>query len=394
MTVKSKITLVECVVGIFAFDEQNNVVEVVFFQKNVEEVVEVIQLLRRGESVIEVVNIVKRLSEKGYREFVLEDGCLAQTMEDSFDVKVFVEEFSKAGDYLRSNLGKLVVERGFVETLDEFYKFIHGVYAALARISVRKASEKRDLIVLQTVFIFDDLDKTFNLFVNRLREWYGYHFPELSSLVNKSETYVQLVASLGERCNFTVKNIADLGLGTRRAKAISKATTASMGAEMGEKDINEIRSFSNMLLELYASRNKMELYLRDVMGEVAPNISELVGSTLGARLVAAVGGLKSLSKKSSGTIQLLGAEKALFRSLKTGSKPPKHGLIFQQKDVHQSPRWQRGKIARALANKLAIASRLDAYGGAYLGNKLKEEFSNRVEEIKAKYADPPRKGKR
>jgi len=130
------------------------------------------------------------------------------------------------------------------------------------------------------------------------------------------------------------------------------------------------------------------------MGEVAPNITELVGSIMGAHLIAAMGSLGNLSKKSSGTIQVLGAEKALFRSLKTGTRPPKHGLIFQYKDIHQSPRWQRGKISRALAGKLAIAARLDAYGGVYRGDQLKAEFDKRVEEIKARYAQPPKKGKR
>jgi len=129
------------------------------------------------------------------------------------------------------------------------------------------------------------------------------------------------------------------------------------------------------------------------MREEAPNIRELAGSILGARLIAVTGGLKNLSKKSSGTIQILGAEKALFRSLKTGSQPPKHGLIFQHRDIHQSPSWQRGKIARALAGKIAIAARLDSFEGAYQGDDLKKKFDKRVEEIKEKYANAPKRSK-
>ncbi|MFH0897721.1 MAG: C/D box methylation guide ribonucleoprotein complex aNOP56 subunit, partial [Candidatus Bathyarchaeota archaeon] len=205
---------------------------------------------------------------------------------------------------------------------------------------------------------------------------------------------VHLIASLGSRHNFTVENITKIGLSAQRTENISEAAENSMGADLGEKGIEEVRGFSEALLQLYSLRDKMESYLDILMSEAAPNIRELVGSTLGARLIAATGNLENLSKKSSGTIQVLGAEKALFRSLKTGTRPPKHGLIFQYKDIHQSPRWQRGKISRALAGKLAIAARLDAYGGEYQGDRLKAVFDKRVEEIKASYAEPPKKGKR
>jgi nucleolar protein 56 len=124
------------------------------------------------------------------------------------------------------------------------------------------------------------------------------------------------------------------------------------------------------------------------MREVAPNTLKLTGSTLGARLIAATGSIDNLAKRSASTIQVLGAEKALFRSLRSGSRPPKHGLIFQHNEVHQAPRWQRGKIARALAGKIAIAARLDAYGGEYRGPELCQDFEKRVKEIQERYPQP------
>lgn len=127
------------------------------------------------------------------------------------------------------------------------------------------------------------------------------------------------------------------------------------------------------------------------MREVAPNVTELVGPTLGARLLSLAGSLEELSKMPASTIQVLGAEKALFRALKSGSRPPKHGIIFQYPAIHVSPRWQRGKIARALAAKLAIASRIDAYSGRFVGTQLVEQVNKRIEEIKTKYAQPPPK---
>jgi len=125
------------------------------------------------------------------------------------------------------------------------------------------------------------------------------------------------------------------------------------------------------------------------MDEVAPNIRALVGSLLGARLIALAGGLTSLAKLPASTVQVLGAEKALFRSLRTGTRPPKHGIIFQHSIIHEAKRWQRGKVARALAGKLTIAARIDAFSGKYGGDALKIDLEKRIDEIKEKYAEPP-----
>jgi nucleolar protein 56 len=133
----------------------------------------------------------------------------------------------------------------------------------------------------------------------------------------------------------------------------------------------------------------METYLDQTMEEVAPNTKAIVGALLGARMIAIAGGLMNLAKRPASTMQVLGAEKALFRSIKTGARPPKHGLIFQHTLIHDAKRWQRGKIARAIAGKLAIAVRTDAFGGEYVGDKLKADMNRRIEEIRQKYPEPP-----
>ena len=126
-----------------------------------------------------------------------------------------------------------------------------------------------------------------------------------------------------------------------------------------------------------------------VMEEVAPNTRAIGGSLLGARLLALAGGLLNLAKLPASTIQVLGAEKALFRSLKTKARPPKHGIIFQHPLIHDAKRWQRGKIARALAGKLAIAARVDAFNGEYMGDRLKADLEKRIDEIRERYEKPP-----
>jgi nucleolar protein 56 len=125
-----------------------------------------------------------------------------------------------------------------------------------------------------------------------------------------------------------------------------------------------------------------------ILDEMAPNLKALAGPTISARLISLAGGLEELARLPSSTIQVLGAEKALFRALRTGARPPKHGIIFQHPLLHQAPRWQRGKIARALAGKISIAAKVDVFSGNFVGDRLKADLEKRIAEIKEKYRRP------
>jgi nucleolar protein 56 len=271
----------------------------------------------------------------------------------------------------------------------ELRDWIHKVTMELTKIRVRMAVEKRDLVVAQAIQTLDDLDKTVNLFMGRLREWYGLHFPELDRLLEKHETYARLVLKLGTRDNFTAENLEKEGIPKTRAQQIAETANVSMGAELIEGDLNQIQSMCKNALELYDRRQSLENYVDSTMDEVAPNIRALAGALLGARLIAIGGGLNNLAKMPASTIQVLGAEKALFRALKTGTQPPKHGIIFQHTIIHEAKYWQRGKLARALAGKLAIAARIDAFSGKYCGDQLKAGLERRIKEIHEKYEEPP-----
>jgi len=152
-----------------------------------------------------------------------------------------------------------------------------------------------------------------------------------------------------------------------------------------------IQQLSNATLDLYRRREELEQYITKMMTEVAPNIQGLVGSLLGARLIGYAGGLERMAKLPSSTIQVLGAEKALFRSLRTNALPPKHGIIFQFPEIHQNPRWLRGKIARALAGKITIAARVDAFKGQYIADKLRARLLHSISEIKQRFPKPPKR---
>jgi len=383
-----KATIVECVMGVFGFGEANELVDKVFFPKDPRETAERLAKISAGKVVDEIAALVEKLRAKGFTTFVFESSEMARNAREKLNVNVDVVKPSEAGEMLRRNLDKFAVDTGFVGQAAELRQWTHKVSMELTKMRVKKAVEKRDLVVVQVIQTIDDLDKTLNLFMSRIREWYGLHFPELDRLVEKHETYARLVANLGERENFTLENLEKEGLPGAKVERIAEATKASMGAELGEGDIDQIQAICKNTLNLYDARQELEGYLDSVMEDVAPNIRALAGSLLGARLIALAGGLNNMAKMPASTIQVLGAEKALFRALKTRTRPPKHGKIFQHSLIHEAKRWQRGKVARALAGKLAIAARTDAFSGKYAGDKLQVDLEKRISEIQEKYDVP------
>jgi len=383
-----KATIIECPFGIVAFDEENKLIEKVLFSKKPQNVAQSLIKMEDGKITDELKQVIDRLKDY-YTVFVFENTSLANEVKERFNVEVEVSKPSKAGNMLRSNIERLAIETGFAKDTEEFTSWARSLAMEMAKLRVKKAVEKRDLLVAQAVQSLDDLDKTLNLFMGRIREWYGIHFPELDRLVDKHETYARLVLNLGSKDSFTVDNLLKEGIPDTKAEQIAKIAKTSMGADLADIDMIQIQALCKNVLDLYQLRQTLESYLEKTMEEVAPNVNALTGALLGARLIAISGGLTNLARRPASTIQVLGAEKALFRSLKTGSRPPKHGIIFQHVSLHDAKRWHRGKIARALAGKLAIAARMDAFGGRYMGEQLKTDLEKRIEEIREKYAEPP-----
>ena len=383
-----KATVIETSFGILVFNEENKLIKKLLFPRKPQQTAKTIVKIEAGKLVDEFKELITMLKKDGYDTFIFENSIIAQKAKEALDVKVEVSRPSKAGEFVRSNLEKLAIETGFVKDVEKFHLWTHNLSIELAKMRVKEAVEKRDLLIAHAIQTLDDLDRTINLFMSRVREWYGIHFPELDRLLDKHETYARLVSKLGGRENFTIENLERIGIPEAKTKRIAKAAETSMGADLMDKDLSQIRVLSRNVIELYQLRENLEAYLDEAMEEIAPNMKAIVGSLLGARLIAIAGGLTSLARRPASTIQVLGAEKALFRSLKTGTRPPKHGIIFQHTYLHEAKKWQRGKIARALAGKIAIAARTDAFGGRYIGNELKADLEKRIEEILEKYAKP------
>lgn len=382
-------TIVSCSFGFLAFDEENKLIDKVLFSKNPQGAAQTLVKVESGKIVEELVELVNKLKAGGFNVFVFENAFLAEEAKRRFKVTTEFVKSSRAGELVRSNMENFAVEAGFVKDAEEFRVWMHNLTMETAKLRVKGAVEKRDLLIVQAIQTLDDLDKAINLFMGRLREWYGIHFPELDRLLEKHETYARLVLKLGSKENFTVENLEMEDIPKAKAEQIAKAAENSMGAALSEGDVMQIQALCKNVIAMYQLRQELENYLGKTMEEVAPNVKALTGSLLGARLIALAGGLTNLARIPASTIQVIGAEKALFRSLKTGTRPPKHGIIFQHAYLHEAKKWHRGKIARALAGKLAIAARADAFGGRYIGEELKADLEKRIEEIHEKYSEPP-----
>jgi len=385
---QSKVYFVEAPFGIILVSDDDEILDFIQAPSRLDDLVEYLISVERGEVTPIHEKAVAKIKEKGYLNVVVEQYGTAKAVSQAGLIPE-VKPGNPKALYIRSLLPELAVRYGFASSQEEFFAKLHEVMMEYTRRKLRREAQKRDLLAAQAIRAIDDIDRTINLYIARLREWYSVHFPELDELVRDHEEYARLVHELRHRGNFTVDNLRKLGLSEERSSKIADAAAKSIGADLSDFDLDYIAVLAGIILDLYRLRATLDEYIDAVMKEVAPNIVALVGPKLGARLMSIAGGLEKLAKLPASTIQVLGAEKALFRALRTGGKPPKHGVIFQHPAIHKSPRWQRGKIARALAAKLAIAAKVDYFTGRYIGDKLEEEFEKRVDEVKKLYSKPP-----
>lgn len=277
-----------------------------------------------------------------------------------------------------------VIELEFEPKPEDFEFDIALFHQAMLELAKVRSQESisSDRYIVQAVNSINEITKTTNLLSERLHEWYGMHWPELAKLV-KEKKYVELISELGDR-----DSIASEGLASDQNEL---EPSSSLGAPIDSNDKNALMTLATSLNNLYSTKSQLENYIKSRMTEVAPNLSHIVGPIIGAKLIAATSGLERLARVSSSTVQLLGAEKALFRHLKEGGKPPKHGMIFQHPAIHNAPYWQRGKIARALAGKISIAAKTDMHSNKFIANDLETALKKRIDEIKQKYPTAPSK---
>lgn len=234
-----------------------------------------------------------------------------------------------------------------------------GLSHSLSRHKLKFSPDKVDTMIIQAIALLDDLDKELNIYAMRVKEWYGWHFPEMGRIVNDNLAYAKVIIKMGMRTNASTTNLAEI-LPEEIEGAVKAAAEVSMGTEITKDDLENINLLAEQVVGFTEYRQQLSSYLSARMQAVAPNLTELVGELVGARLIAHAGSLMNLAKSPASTIQILGAEKALFRALKTKHDTPKYGLIYHASLVGQATGKNKGKVARMLAAKTAIGIRVDA----------------------------------
>eukprot|EP01024_Parvocaulis_polyphysoides_P019934 TRINITY_DN19128_c0_g3_i1.p1 TRINITY_DN19128_c0_g3~~TRINITY_DN19128_c0_g3_i1.p1 ORF type:complete len:543 (-),score=84.58 TRINITY_DN19128_c0_g3_i1:885-2282(-) len=259
-----------------------------------------------------------------------------------------------------------------------------GLSHAYSRAKVKFNVNRADNMIIQAIALLDTLDKDINTFVMKVREWYSWHFPELLKVVSDNYQFSRLVLVIQDKSKLTIEKLGEIQEileDEDKAREVLEAAKASMGQDISEIDLVNISLFAKRVISLAEYRLQLQNYLLDRMHAVAPNLSSLIGETVGARLISHAGSLTNLAKYPASTVQILGAEKALFRALKTKGNTPKYGLIFHSTFIGRAKQKNKGRISRYLANKCSIASRIDCFSDVSnnaFGERMRQQVEDRL----------------
>lgn len=368
-----------CIAGFIAIDKNHSIIDYKLFKE--EEIPLKILEINQGKLISEEKELIESIPDD-YDTIAIESSKMISKYRELKNYeKIHLKIPNQGGEYLRENLEDVLTKLEFSATSELKDKLIK-YYTRIATLKMKESSQEEDKVLIQAINSIDELDESISKLVERIREWYTIYFPELD-IVQNNENYINLIAEIGDREEIIVNHTDSLKLDI----------DISNGADIENEDLEMIINFAKSIQSLQKSRKNIEKYIDLKMDKIAPNLKNLVGSSLGAKLIAHVGSVEKLATYPSGTVQIMGAEKALFRHLKTGERPPKHGLIFQHPEVRTSPWWVRGKIARTLALKISLSVRKDVFSGEY-DPKINEDFLEKIEKIKKDNPFPKKTKKR
>eukprot|EP00834_Sanchytrium_tribonematis_P004511 NODE_226_length_12301_cov_1.446648.p4 type:complete len:526 gc:universal NODE_226_length_12301_cov_1.446648:4099-2522(-) len=272
---------------------------------------------------------------------------------------------------------------------DDVEKAQLGLGHAFSRTKVQFNVNKVDNMIIQSIALLDQLDKDINTFAMRAREWYSWGFPELGNVVKDHLLYCRLLLILQDKTKITeakTKAIKELVMDDELQQQIIKVANSSFGQDLSSADIVSVSAFAKKVVDLFEYRKELSAYLMERMHGVAPNLSALIGELVGARLIAHAGSLTNLSKCPASTVQILGAEKALFRALKKKGNTPKFGLLYHSSFIGRAQPQFKGRVSRFLANKCTIASRIDCFSAEeqvsdVFGRAMKDQVEQRLNNL-------------
>merc|ERR1712226_810597 len=319
----------------------------------------------------------KLVASDAQEKLAVADAKLGQVIKKKFELDcVFDSNVQELMRCIRSQLTDLIDDK-------EMTAMSLGLAHSLSRYKLKFSPDKIDTMIVQAVSLLDDLDKELNNYIMRAREWYGWHFPEMGKIITDNIAYVRTVSQMGMRDNASQSDLSDI-LPEEVEAAVKEAAEISMGTEISDVDLLNIKHLCGQVVEIQEYREQLWSYLKNRMVAIAPNLTTLVGELVGARLISHAGSLMNLAKHPASTVQILGAEKALFKALKTKHDTPKYGLIYHAQLVGQSGTKLKGKVSRMLAAKASLACRVDALGeetNTDLGIEHRAKVESRIRQL-------------
>ncbi|MFL6489884.1 MAG: NOP5/NOP56 family protein [Nitrososphaera sp.] len=366
--------------GMAAFDRGGSLV----VSKKFDNAIRSYRLLKSGVNLDEIRWFIEKL--RSFEPVSTNDASIIAVLRQAGLNSQLMSEDQQ--QYIQNNKPTFIVKAGFANNEQDAMQALQEFAINLSSSRVKEASEKLDLHIIQSINALDELDKIINTVGARMREWYGLHFPELDNLVSSLGVYAEIVSRAGLRENIIVDILQSIGLQDKKVEVILDAAKRSKGGDMTPENLAIVKRLADVVIAQSDLRRVLADHIEAAMETVAPNIKELLTAAVGARIISKAGSLARLARLPASTIQILGAEKALFRALKTGARPPKHGLLFQHPLIHSAPKWQRGKIARAVASKVAIAARIDYYRHNGKDSTIYGKLKIRINEIQEKYREP------
>jgi len=385
-----KCYIIDTLIGLFAVDNGGNLLSYRDFNNETQKAINFFNNIDQGELSEEYLNLLNELKNSGFDEFIFDNETLETITSDKVKVATKLDPSSLEFKNFRLNLIEKLSTIGLKFNENEIKQKFKEISEELIRQKVREAGERKDISIVQVIETLETLKETISQFSSRLREWYGLHFPELTDkIIEDNIILAEIVANIGNRKNYN-KEIFQKQFEFQPwlIDKLLDMSNKSMGADI---DLKMVKDFAGQILSMNNYRERLESHLEDLMTITAPNIQAIVGSLIGAKLIAKAGSLRKLAFMPASRIQLLGAETALYRHLKTGDKLPKHGLIFQWQQIRSNPPWIRGNIARLISGKLALAAKVDYFSGDFIGDEYAREIEEKIEEIKKKYPEPPKR---
>ncbi|CCW67810.1 unnamed protein product [Phytomonas sp. Hart1] len=362
-------------VALFKIDGGNQTLKALLHFKNTADALETTTRMVNGELSKPVRKFLKKnfLEKEITEELAVADSKLAKAIKENLSIScLHGDDTLPTFRALKANLDELL--EGI--NAEQLKQTALGLAHNLNRYKLKFSPDKVDMMVVQAVSLLEDLDKEINKYAMRAREWYGWHFPELGKIIKDNVVYAKIMLAMKTRFNARDTDFSDF-LEEDLETKVKDAAMVSMGTEIAEEDIESILRLCQEVVFASKYREQLSAYLSSRMQTIAPNLTTMVGEQIGARLIQKAGSLLTLAKYPSSTVQILGAEKALFRALKQRQATPKYGILYNASVVAKASPAQKGTMSRVLAAKASLSARIDSFGES--DNSPALEYRSKVE---------------